>query len=39
MNFFGELSWDAIPFHEPIPLITSLVVIFALAAVAAWMTA
>ncbi len=39
MNFFGELSWDAIPFHEPIPLITSLVVIFALAAVAAWITA
>jgi cytochrome o ubiquinol oxidase subunit 1 len=39
MNFFGELSWDAIPFHEPIPLITSLVVIVALAAVAAWITA
>ena len=26
---FGKLTWDAIPFHEPIPLITSLVVILA----------
>jgi len=24
---FGRLTWDAIPFHEPIPLITSVVVI------------
>ena len=28
---FGRLTWDAIPFHEPIPLITSLVVILAVA--------
>ena len=27
MNLLGKLSWDAIPFHEPIPLITSPVVI------------
>ena len=32
----GKLSWDAIPFDEPIPLITSLVVILAVAGVAAW---
>ena len=25
----GKLSWDAIPFHDPIPLITSAVVILA----------
>jgi len=25
----GKLSWDAIPFHEPIPLLTSVVVILA----------
>ena len=24
----GKLSWDAIPLHEPIPLITSAVVLF-----------
>jgi cytochrome o ubiquinol oxidase subunit 1 len=33
---FGKLSWDAIPFHDPIPLFTSLVVILALAALAIW---
>ena len=27
---FGKLTWDAIPFHEPIPLITSLVVLLAI---------
>ena len=32
----GKLSWDAIPLHEPIPLITSLVVILAGAAIAIW---
>jgi cytochrome o ubiquinol oxidase subunit 1 len=35
---FGKLSWSAIPFQEPIPLITSIVVIIALAAVAFWIT-
>ena len=35
---FGKLSWDAIPFQQPIPLITSIVVILALAGVAAWIT-
>src|SRR3954464_6162600 len=38
MSFFGKLSWDAIPFNEPIPLITSIVVLLAIAAVAAWVT-
>ena len=31
MTLFGRLTWDAIPFHEPIPLITSLVVLIAIA--------
>jgi cytochrome o ubiquinol oxidase subunit 1 len=35
---FGRLTWSAIPFQEPIPLITSIVVIIALAAVAVWIT-
>ena len=35
---FGRLTWSAIPFQEPIPLITSIVVIIALAAVALWIT-
>src|SRR5689334_13860665 len=35
---FGKLTWDAIPFHEPIPLITSIVVLLAVAAIAAWIT-
>src|SRR5919205_3578010 len=35
---FGKLSWSAIPFQEPIPLVTSIVVILALAAIAAWIT-
>jgi cytochrome o ubiquinol oxidase subunit I len=34
----GKLTWSAIPFQEPIPLITSIVVILALAAVAIWIT-
>ena len=29
----GKLSWDAIPFHQPIPLITSIVVILVILAV------
>src|SRR5438309_2781154 len=38
MTVFGKLTWSAIPFQEPIPLITSIVVIVALAAVALWIT-
>jgi len=38
MNFFGRLTWEAIPIHEPIPLITSLVVLVVLAAIAVWIT-
>ena len=36
MTLFGRLTWHAIPFDEPIPLITSLVVIAAVAAIAIW---
>jgi cytochrome o ubiquinol oxidase subunit 1 len=35
---FGKLSWSAIPFQQPIPLITSIVVVIVLAAVAIWIT-
>jgi cytochrome o ubiquinol oxidase subunit 1 len=35
---FGKLTWAAIPFNEPIPLITSLVVLAVIAAVVAWVT-
>jgi cytochrome o ubiquinol oxidase subunit 1 len=35
---FGKLTWSAIPFQQPIPLITSIVVIIGLAAVAFWIT-
>jgi cytochrome o ubiquinol oxidase subunit 1 len=35
---FGKLSWDAIPFHEPIALITGLIVIAAVVAIGAWVT-
>src|SRR4051794_3215950 len=38
MSLFGKLTWSAIPFQEPIPLITSIVVILALAGVAIWIT-
>jgi len=38
MSFFGRLTWEAIPIHEPIPLITSLVVLLVLAAIAVWIT-
>src|ERR1043166_9603974 len=34
----GRLSWDAIPLNQPIPLITSLVVLLVLAALAVWIT-
>ena len=32
----GKLSWEAIPFHEPIALVTSLVVILGVVGVAVW---
>ena len=32
----GRLTWDAIPFDEPIPLVTSLVIMLAVAALAGW---
>src|SRR3954447_13953994 len=38
MNFFGKLTLDAIPFHEPIALITSIVVLLGAGAVAALIT-
>src|SRR5438045_359679 len=33
---FGKLTWAAIPFDQPIPLITSLVIVVAIAAIAVW---
>jgi cytochrome o ubiquinol oxidase subunit 1 len=33
---FGKLTWDAIPFSEPLPLIVSLVVILGVVAILAW---
>jgi cytochrome o ubiquinol oxidase subunit 1 len=33
---FGRLTWDAIPFDQPIPLITSIVVLVIIAAVVIW---
>jgi cytochrome o ubiquinol oxidase subunit 1 len=35
---WGKLSWAAIPFDQPIPLITSIVVIFVILAVLIWVT-
>jgi cytochrome o ubiquinol oxidase subunit 1 len=32
----GKLTWDAIPLDEPIPLMTSLVVILGIAGIAIW---
>src|SRR6478672_12749968 len=36
IEMFGKLSWSAIPFDQPIPLITSLVIILALVGILAW---
>jgi cytochrome o ubiquinol oxidase subunit 1 len=36
MTLFGRLTWGSIPFNEPIPLITSLVMMLAIAAIAFW---
>ena len=33
---FGKLSWSAIPFHEPLVMVTSAVVALAITAVLAW---
>jgi cytochrome o ubiquinol oxidase subunit 1 len=33
---FGRLTWHAIPFDQPIPLITSLVVLLIIAAIGIW---
>ena len=35
---FGRLTWDAIPFTQPVPLITSIVVLITIAAVLAWIS-
>jgi cytochrome o ubiquinol oxidase subunit I len=34
----GKLSWSAIPFNEPIPLVTSIVVVAVILAVLLWIT-
>ncbi len=34
----GKLTWAAVPFHEPIPLVTSLVVIAVIGSILAWVT-
>src|SRR3954451_19293743 len=38
MTIFGRLTWGAIPFNQPIPLITSLVVLIAVGAIDLWVT-
>ena len=35
---FGKLTWSAIPFDEPIPLITSAFVLVAILGVIGWVT-
>ncbi|THD59282.1 cytochrome o ubiquinol oxidase subunit I [Phenylobacterium sp.] len=35
---FGKLTWDAIPFNEPIPLISALAVVLLVGAVLGWIT-
>src|SRR6185437_2715466 len=37
-RMFGRLTWDAIPFNQPIPLITSIVVLVVIAAVLIWIS-
>jgi cytochrome o ubiquinol oxidase subunit 1 len=32
----GKLSWDALPLHQPIPLVTSLVMVLVIFSVLAW---
>jgi cytochrome o ubiquinol oxidase subunit I len=38
MRILGKLTWDAIPFDQPIPLITSIVMLVAIVAILAWIT-
>lgn len=38
MNLFGNLSWEAIPWSSPLPLIASAAVIAICIAIAAWVT-
>jgi cytochrome o ubiquinol oxidase subunit 1 len=38
MNFFGKLSWDAIPFDQPIPMIASGAVLVLMAGVLVYVT-
>ena len=33
---WGKLSWEAVPFHEPIVMVTSAVVAIAITGVLAW---
>jgi cytochrome o ubiquinol oxidase subunit 1 len=35
---FGKLSWAAIPFDQPIPLVTAAVVVVMIVSVLAWVT-
>ena len=35
---FGKLNWSAIPFNQPIPLITSIVLLLVIAGVLGWIT-
>ncbi len=39
MNLFGKLTWEAIPFHEPIVMVTSAVVAVAITAILVWIVA
>jgi len=34
----GKLTWDAVPFDQPIPLVTGAVVILAIVGILAWIT-
>ena len=36
MNLLGKLSWEAVPFHEPIVMVTSAVVAIAITAILVW---
>lgn len=36
MNLLGKLSWEAVPFHEPIVMVTSGVLAVALTSLLVW---
>jgi hypothetical protein len=38
MSFLGKLSWDAVPFDQPIPLAASALMIVAVLLVLGWIT-